>query len=115
MTEFDSENAEGVLKIKLDLPVNFSLADVFKTMKIRFENKLPNDELNPNWDIYIDWVANDKNRSLFNLNDLENPIHFIKKGKIEPRTLHWTGNVIKISPKVYDGTTRIYKEGDVVN
>lgn len=115
VTEFDSENANGTLKIKMNLPLNYSLGDVFKTINVRFENKLPNDEINPKWDIYIDWVANDQNKALFNLNDLENPIHFINKGKIEPRTLHWTGNIIKISPKVYDGTTNVYKEGDVVN
>ena len=115
VTEFDSENANGVLKIKINLPLNFSLGDVFKTMNIRYENKLPNDELNPQWDIYVDWVANNKNKSLFNLNDLENPIHFIKKGTIEPRTLHWTGNIIRITPKLYDGTTKVYKEGDVQN
>lgn len=115
VTEFDSENANGTLKIKMNLPLNYSLGDVFKTINVRFENKLPNDEINPKWDIYIDWVANDQNKALFNLNDLENPIHFINKGKIEPRTLHWTGNIIKISPKVYDGTTNVYKEGDVAN
>ena len=113
ITEFDSENASGELKINIDLPVNYSLGDVFKTMNIRYENKLPNDELNPAWDIYLEWTANDKNKSLFNLNDLENPIHFIKKGTIEPRTLHWTGNAITIAPKIYDGTTKVYKEGDV--
>lgn len=112
-TEFDSENAAGALKIKMNLPLNFSLGDVFKNINIRYENKLPNDEINPKWDIFVDWVANDKNKTLFNLNDLENPIHFIKKGTIEPRTLHWTGNTIKISPKVYDGTTRVYQEGEV--
>lgn len=113
VTDFDSENANGTLKIKMNLPLNYSLGDVFKTINVRFENKLPNDEINPKWDIYIDWVANDQNKALFNLNDLENPIHFINKGKIEPRTLHWTGNIIKISPKVYDGTTSVYKEGEV--
>ena len=113
ISEFDSENADGELQIKINLPLNFSLGDVFKTMNIRYENKLPNDELNPKWDIYVDWVANERNKTLFNLNDLENPIHFIKKGTIEPRTLHWTGNIIEITPKLYDGTTKVYKEGEI--
>lgn len=112
VTEHDSENADGVLKIKTDIPVNYSLADVFKNLNIRYENKVPNNEINPKWDIYIDWVANSKNKSLFNLNDLENPIHFIKCGTIEPRTLHWIGLPIKITPKVYDGTTKVYTKGD---
>lgn len=111
ITEFDSENASGVLKIKTDMPINYSLGDVFKTMNIRFENKNPNDEINPKWDIYVDWVANIKNNSLFNTNDLENPILFIKKGTIEKRTLHWTGNPIYITPKTYDGTTKVYSKG----
>lgn len=110
VTTFDSENANGSLKIKMNLPLNYSLADVFKTMNIRYENKNPNDELNPKWDIYVDWTANKSNKSLFNLNDLENPIHFIKKGTIEPRTLHWTGNAINVSPKLYDGTTKVFKK-----
>ena len=113
ITSFDSENASGELKINMNLPENYSLADVFKNLNIRYENILPNDELNPKWDIYIDWTANEKNKSLFNLNDLENPIHFIKKGIIEPRTLHWTGNEIKITPKMYDGTTKVYSEGGI--
>lgn len=108
ITNFDSENASGVLKINVDLPINYSLADVFKTMNIRFENKIPNTELNPKWDIYIDWVANEKNKSLFNLNDLPNPIHFIKRGCIEPRTLHWTGKTIHLNYKIYDGSTTVY-------
>ena len=108
----DVENASGTLMIKTFFPVNYSLGDVFKNIKIRYENKIPNYELNPKWDIYIDWVANNDNKSFFNLNDLENPIHFIKKGRIEPRTLHWTGNPIYITPKVYDGTTKVYTKGD---
>ena len=52
-----------------------------------------------------------KNKSLFNLNDLENPIHFIQKGKINKRTLHWTGNTIYLDPKTYDGTTKVYTHG----
>lgn len=112
-SDFDSENASGELKVKIDLPMNYSLGDIFKTLNIRFENKVPNDEINPYWDIYIDWTANNKNKSLFNLNDLENPIHFIKCGKIEPRTLHWTSNPIYITPKIYDGTTKVFiKEED---
>ena len=101
-----------MLTIKTDIPVNYSLGDVFKNIKIRFENKIPNTELQPKWDIYIDWVANNANKSFFNLSDLENPIKFVKKGTIEPRTLHWTGNPIYITPKVYDGTTRVYTKGD---
>lgn len=111
-SSFDNENASGVLKIKTDIPNNYTLADVFKNMNIRYENKMPNDELNPSWDIFIDWVPNTKNTSVFNLNDLENPIHFIKKGKIEPRTLHWTRGPIYIAPKVYDGTTKVFIKGD---
>lgn len=111
ITDFDSENASGELKIKADLPNVYSLADVFKNINIRYSNYEPNDEINPKWDIYIDWVPNDKNINLFNLSKLENPIHFIEKGTIEPRTLHWTGETIKISPKVYDGTTKVYTIG----
>lgn len=111
VTSFDSENANGVLKIKSDLPKVYSLGDVFKNIKIRYENKLPNTELNPYWDIYVDWTANTKNKSLFNLNDLENPIHFIQKGKIEKRTLHWTNYPIYIAPKTYDGNTKVYTNG----
>ncbi len=112
ITDFDSENSSGALMISTDLPYNYSLGDVFKNLNIRFENKIPNDEINPKWDVYIDWVANRSNVSLFNLNDLENPIHFIKQGRIEPRTLHWTGNAIYISPKMYDGTIKVYMKGD---
>ena len=112
ITDFDSENASGTLIINTDLPYNYSLGDVFKNLNIRFENKVPNDEINPKWDVYIDWVANKSSKSLFNLNDLENPIHFIKQGRIEPRTLHWTGKPIYITPKMYDGTTKVYLKGD---
>ena len=112
ITEDDKENAVGELIIKTDIPENYSLADVFKNLNIRFENKVPNNELNPKWDVFIDWTANGKNKSLFNLNDLENPIHFIKCGTIEPRTLHWTGNPIYITPKIYDGTTKVYVKGE---
>lgn len=111
VTKFDSENAHGVLKIKIDLPDVYSLGDVFKNMNIRYEKKLPNTELDPYYDIYIDWTANNSNRSLFNLNDLENPIHFVQKGKINKRTLHWTGNTIYLDPKTYDGTTKVYTHG----
>lgn len=111
VTKFDSENASGVLKIKIDLPDVYSLGDVFKNMNIRYEKKLPNTELDPYYDIYIDWTANNSNRSLFNLNDLENPIHFVQKGKINKRTLHWTGNTIYLDPKTYDGTTKVYTHG----
>lgn len=111
--DFDSENASGELKIKTNLPNNFSLGDVFKNLNIRFENKIPNDEINTKWDVYIDWVANNKNKSLFNLNDLENPIYFKKCGIIEPRTLHWTGKPIYITPKMYDGTTKVYVKGEI--
>lgn len=111
VTKFDSENAHGVLKIKIDLPDVYSLGDVFKNMNIRYEKKLPNTELDPYYDIYIDWTANNSNRSLFNLNDLENPIHFVQKGKINKRTLHWTGNIIYLDPKTYDGTTKVYTHG----
>ena len=68
-------------------------------------------KLDPYYDIYIDWTPNNKNKSLFNLNDLENPIHFIQKGKINKRTLHWTGNTIYLDPKTYDGTTKVYTHG----
>lgn len=112
ITEFDSENASGVLTIKTDLPNNYSLADVFKNINIRFENEIPNDEINTKWDIYIDWTANKSGKSLFNLNDLENPIHFIKQGRIEPRTLHWTTAGVYITPKIYDGTDKVYLKGD---
>ena len=111
VTQFDSENASGVLKIKIDLPDVYSLGDVFKNMNIRYEKKLPNTELDPYYDIYIDWTPNNSNKSLFNLNDLENPIHFIQKGKINKRTLHWTGNTIYLDPKTYDGTTKVYMHG----
>lgn len=111
VTKFDSENASGVLKIKIDLPDVYSLGDVFKNMNIRYEKKLPNTELDPYYDIYVDWTANNSNRSLFNLNDLENPIHFVQKGKINKRTLHWTGNTIYLDPKTYDGTTKVYTHG----
>lgn len=111
VTKFDSENASGVLKIKMNLPEVYSLGDVFKNMNIRYEKKLPNTELDPYYDIYIDWTPNNKNKSLFNLNDLENPIHFIQKGKINKRTLHWTGNTIYLDPKTYDGTTKVYTHG----
>ena len=112
ITEFDSENASGVLTIKTDLPNNYSLGDVFKNINIRFENEIPNDEINTKWDIYIDWTANKSGKSLFNLNDLENPIHFIKQGRIEPRTLHWTTVGVYITPKIYDGTDKVYLKGD---
>lgn len=111
VTEFDSENSNGILKIKLNLPETYSLGDVFKNMNIRYEKKLPNTDLDPYYDIYIDWTANNKNKSLFNLNDLENPIHFIQKGKITKRTLHWTGNTIYLNSKMYDGTTKVYTHG----
>ena len=111
VTKFDSENASGVLKIKMNLPEVYSLGDVFKNMNIRYEKKLPNTDLDPFYDIYIDWTANNKNKSLFNLNDLENPIHFIQKGKITKRTLHWTGNTIYLNSKMYDGTTKVYTHG----
>lgn len=111
VTQFDSENATGVLKIKIDLPDVYSLGDVFKNMNIRYEKKLPNTELDPYYDIYIDWTPNNLNKSLFNLNDLENPIHFVQKGKINKRTLHWTGNTIYLDPKTYDGTTKVYTHG----
>lgn len=114
ITEFDNENAEGMLKIKTDIPNNYSLGDVFKTMSIEFENKVPNDEINPKWDIFINWTANTKNKSLFNLNDLENPVHLFKCGTIQKRTLHWTGKPIYISPKIYDGTTKVYLRRDKV-
>jgi len=107
--------AIGMLKIKLNLPINFSLGDIFKTMKIRFEKKLPNNELNPKWDVFIDWTANTSNKSLFNLNDLENPIQFFKCGIIEKRTLHWTKAPITLTPKLYDGTTRVYTRQGIVN
>ena len=35
VTKFDSENASGVLKIKMNLPEAYSLGDVFKNMNIR--------------------------------------------------------------------------------
>ncbi len=111
VTQFDSENASGVLKIKINLPDVYSLGDVFKNMNIRYEKKLPNTELDPYYDIYIDWTPNNSNKSLFNLNDLENPIHFVQKGKINKRTLHWTGNTIYLDPKTYDGTTKVYTHG----
>ena len=95
----------------MNLPEVYSLGDVFKNMNIRYEKKLPNTELDPYYDIYIDWTPNNKNKSLFNLNDLENPIHFIQKGKINKRTLHWTGNTIYLDPKTYDGTTKVYTHG----
>ena len=111
VTQFDSENSTGVLKIKIDLPDVYSLGDVFKNMNIRYEKKLPNTELDPYYDIYIDWTPNNLNKSLFNLNDLENPIHFVQKGKINKRTLHWIGNTIYLDPKTYDGTTKVYTHG----
>lgn len=115
ITEFDMENSSGILAIKADLPEAFSLGDVFNNINIRFENHIPNDEINPTWDIYIDWTANVKNKSLFNLNELENPIHFIDKGTITKRTLHWTTIPIKVTPKIYDGTTKVYTKGNLGN
>lgn len=111
VTEFDSENANGTLRIKMDLPEVYSLGDVFKNLNIRYEKKYPNTEINPYYDIYVDWTANNKNRSLFNLNNLENPIHFVQKGKINKRTLHWKGKAIHLDPKTYDGTTKVYTHG----
>ena len=84
-------------------------------MNIRFENKLPNDELKPTWNIYIDWEANNANKLLFNLNDLENPIQLLHCGVIEKRTLLWTGNPIIISPKIYDGTTNVHNKFGINN
>jgi len=114
ITEFDNENASGALKIVSDIPESFTLADVFKNINIRFENNVPNDDINKQWTIYIDWTPNSKNTSYFNLSELENPIKFIKCGSIEPRTLHWSHlTEIHISPKVYDGTTKVYTKGDM--
>lgn len=107
----DNENASGELQIQTDIPYNFSLGDVFNQLNIRYEECTPNDEINPKWDIYIDWVANPNNASIFNLNELMNPLHFIKCGTIEPRTLHWTGHPIIITPKIYDGSNKVYTKG----
>ena len=117
VTNFDSENARDeltnefpMLKIIANIPENFSLGDIFNNISIKFEDKIPNDEINPKWNIIIEWTANRAYETLFNLNDLENPIKFIKCGIIEPRTLHWTMRPIYITPKVYDGTIKIYKD-----
>jgi len=116
VTTFDSENANGDLIININLPLNYSLADVFNNMNIRFENKVPNDTiLNPYWDIFVDWNPNVRNKALFNLSQLPNPIHFIKVGTIEPRTLHWTGNVLTFKPKLYDGTKTLYNKKNLKN
>ena len=115
VTDFDKRNASGVLKIKTDTPLVYNLGDIFQSMNIRFENKLPNDELKLTWNIYIDWETNYANRSLFNLNDLENPIQLLHCGTIEKRTLLWTGNPIIVSPKIYDGTTNVHNRFGINN
>lgn len=117
VTNFDSENArdeftndDAILQININTSENLSLGDIFNNISIKFENKIPNNELNPKWNIILEWTANKNNNALFNLNDLENPIKFLKCGIIEPRTLHWTMKPIYITPKVYDGTVKVYTD-----
>lgn len=108
VTNFDSENASGSLKIKVDLPLNYSLADVFTNLKIYYEDKYPNTELKPRYDVLVEWTPNKLNKYLFNLSELENPIRFVDCGTIEKRTLHWASKDVILGHKMYDGTTKVF-------
>ena len=100
INSFDKENSSGKLIIYLDLPNNFSLGDIFKTIQLKYESSNPNTKLDALYDIDIYWTANTLNRSYFNLNELPNPIKFLNVGKINKRTLHWNSFPIVISPNI---------------
>lgn len=110
----EDENRSPELQISVNVPEEFTLGDIFNNMMIKYENKTPNDELNPKWNVIIEWSAKLENNILFNLNELENPIKFMKCGTIEPRTLHWRGVPMRISPKIYDGSKKVYVDHQII-
>lgn len=115
---YDGYNASGNLIISLDLPEELNminLAYIFKNFDINFENENPNDNINPRWNVILNWQPNIENRSIFDTNELPSSIIFFKKGIIEKRTLYWTNKTINIEDKIYDNTTHINTEKQNIN
>lgn len=65
--------------------------------------------------VFMDWKLKDGAELYYNVYELPDRIVFPHKGTIKPKTLTFTNTPIRITPKVYDGTTKPAYNWEILN
>lgn len=88
-----------------------NVLDVFKELTFTFDTEVISDDKN----VFMRWKAKDSASQFYNFGFLPEVIVFPHKGAINKRKLKFTSEDIIITEKVYDGTTRVQDDAEVVN
>lgn len=98
-------------RINVKLRNDDTVLSVFSELRFTFED----DRVGTGKTVFVDWKLADNAEMYYNVYELPERLTFTAKGIINKKKLYFTDEPIKFTDKIYDGTSKLTHDANILN